>query len=299
MFRVSQTRPMYKFRTSNTFSHHWKFRMYWAKNSASLVQESVESVFRVVEDLKSCRVPPADICLPRGGAAATFWRNAIAPQYVHSPVQWLQFGCAIYAWDAYLTALFSSTQYYIQNRRCHNEAGAGKPTFVDGYEEGNSKVASKQCKFFLASGATTQDAANGRYCGDVTTTGQSFFRGGVSFILPRNSNLTLSFSEETMDLRIEDALDTLPIFFAKRGMCSKQSHISLTARRLRIFFFMAYGAVLVMFLLMVGDPNVTRREHNSRPEDSNIEKKAEEDEMSTSEESTDCYVSVKDDFHGV
>jgi len=119
------------------------------------------------------------------------------------------------------------------------------------------------------------------------TTGEPFFTGGMSYILPLNSNMTSSFSEATLDLRSEDALYTLRQFYSKRGLCSVPSDISLTVRRLRVFFLMAFGAILVIFLLMVGDPHGIKREVNLEIEEDSTEQKLEEDEMSSTQESMD------------
>lgn len=50
--------------------------------SASLVQESIESEFRTIEDFRSCRIPAKDVCIPGGGAVENFWKDAVASRFV-------------------------------------------------------------------------------------------------------------------------------------------------------------------------------------------------------------------------
>lgn len=45
---------------------------------ATLVQETVVSDYQSVEDLKTCRIKPEDVCVPGGSAVLTFWNDAIA-----------------------------------------------------------------------------------------------------------------------------------------------------------------------------------------------------------------------------
>lgn len=40
------------------------------------------SDFRHIDDFKTCRIPPQDVCIPGGGAIESYWKNSIATRCV-------------------------------------------------------------------------------------------------------------------------------------------------------------------------------------------------------------------------
>ena len=66
-------------------SHGKKLTPSHAFNSAVLVQDTLVSDYRNIDDLKKCHIPPHEVCVPKGGAIEMFWDHAIATEYVTPP----------------------------------------------------------------------------------------------------------------------------------------------------------------------------------------------------------------------
>lgn len=56
--------------------------VYEATMTASLVQEDYTADFTSIVDIKTCRILPEDICLPKGDAIINYWNAAVAAKYV-------------------------------------------------------------------------------------------------------------------------------------------------------------------------------------------------------------------------
>lgn len=125
---------------------------------------------------------------------------------------------------------------------------------------GVAMVVNKTCKFLMCSGATLEEAANRQFCGTVRTTGESFFAGDLSFLLPYGSNMTSLFTRATLQLRAEGELVSLEKYFqVHTHPCSFHKSISLSVGRLKIFFLMAFGACGVLLAIMVCDRHGIRK----------------------------------------
>lgn len=140
---------------------------------------------------------------------------------------------------------------------CHKGA---EPTILGSYDDLVEMTVNKSCKYSIAFGSTVLDAVVGRHCGKLLQTGQPFFEGSVSFVLPRGSPWTDKLSNATLQLKVEGALPSLQEYFENKDKCTLQNDPTLTFQKLRIFFFVSYAVCFLIFLEMVIDPQSVRKE---------------------------------------
>lgn len=77
-------------------------------------------------------------------------------------------------------------------------------------------------------------------------------RTGLSFVLPRGSNITEDLSEKTVFLTDAGVLRTPEKYLRAAGKCPEQN-LTLTVEKLRFFFYMAFSACLFLFLETIFD----------------------------------------------
>lgn len=106
----------------------------------------------------------------------------------------------------------------------------------------------------MATGSNLQNAVINRHCGTLVTTGLPFNTIGMSFVLPRNSILTGPMDVATLQLRSEDAIPSIEQYVQGKVSCPLGTSSTLTFDRLSVFFYVAYGACILVFLEMVLDP---------------------------------------------
>lgn len=234
-----------------------------SSHRASLVQESITSDFRSIQDIKLCRIPPKDVCMPDGDAVRTYWNIAVMPKYVMHSAHTLK--DAIFS--SHFSNIFILYIFLIACSECHSEEGQEGPTYVDTFQNLFTKATEKECKFVLAAGGTLQYAASTRYCGTLWTPGRPFYANGVSCVLPRNSSLTAAFDNATMQLRTEDVIPTMDSIANEGGNCESKFSTSLNFKRLQVFFYMAFGASFLIFLEMILDPQAPLKEGPSGTKD--------------------------------
>ena len=86
------------------------------------------------------------------------------------------------------------------------------------FDECYERVVNGSSDFFYLLTSTALVAANQRYCGKLTVVGESFFDTSLSFLLPKGSNLTETFSVETLNLQNEGKLQSA-FSYATRNKC--------------------------------------------------------------------------------
>ena len=153
------------------------------------------------------------------------------------------------------------------HRNCQQQEKNNDAILVEEAREGIEKLISGTCNFFLLSGGTAEDFANGPFCGDIQTTGKPFFTSGGSFLLPKGSPLSLEFGNATLALKKRGALRTLEQYFEDRGLCSVDDPIVITFSRLRLFFILAYSAGFFMFLVIIFDRRPPKKTENKSTDD--------------------------------
>lgn len=143
----------------------------------------------------------------------------------------------------------------------------GQPQAISSFEAGFQAVLEGSCDYFYTLEGQVLSQSRGRYCGKLTAVGRKFFETSVSFILPRNSNLTLPISLTTLRMREEDKLVSASTF-AEREWCPDITDATLDWDKMKVFFYVAYSGLGVMLALMAADwngvtPNVNAE--NLRP----------------------------------
>ncbi|CDF33667.1 unnamed protein product [Chondrus crispus] len=180
--------------------------------SAALVQDTLSSRYRGLQDLKTCNVRPSDVCVPKGGAIDLFWINTIG------------------------------------KNACHKE----KPVYFSRYKDGIDNLLTKKCLYMLTLSSSGNELTQREYCGRLLVTGEPALRTGLSFVLPRGSNMTSHLSEKTVFLTDAGVLPTPERYLRATGKCPEQN-LTLNVEKLRFFFYMAFSACLFIFLEMILD----------------------------------------------
>lgn len=126
-----------------------------------------------------------------------------------------------------------------------------------GYEALAAKTEARECHYMACLRSVVAEEVNGRRCGKIVITGEPVFEKGLSFVLPKGSNLTDQLSVATETILLKHSIPNLREYNSRRGDCSLHDSTSLSFRRLYIFFIMAYGACLLIFAEMILDPQTT------------------------------------------
>jgi hypothetical protein len=191
-----------------------------------LFLDQPSSQFRSIEDVKNCHIGANQICMARGEATEAFWRAAVEPARATCRV---------------------------------GELANDQPVLVGGddpFRSGLEKAASGgSCEFFMAATSTVTVAAETVYCGKLRVVGQPFYRISTGFTLPKGSNLTEALSKETLKLLQQDKLPSAVAYGTANIKCPHGSDTQLTWARLKVFFYVVYPTLGIMFLIMLLDPN--------------------------------------------
>lgn len=153
------------------------------------------------------------------------------------------------------TFIVTDVEMHCMDSECHRAEGWIMPrvfpseNFIDAMEATKNQT----CKYLIGLGSSLRYVIERLYCGKVVLTGEPFFAEGVSFVVPSKSNLTIGLSKATLDLKNEDAVKTILDLFDNSNNCIPSRPRSLTFRKLQWFFFLAFGASVLLFLEMVFD----------------------------------------------
>ena len=140
---------------------------------------------------------------------------------------------------------------------CHSKASSG-PKRYDSYDEGVEWVANNQCKYVLALRTISAYATTGKYCNELVQVGEAAFIGGLSFVLPYGSNLTLPMSRATLELIESRKMPTTEKYLRTFGECNFYSTISLSFTKFKVFFMLAFSVCFLLFIEMIFDPQTPR-----------------------------------------
>lgn len=138
---------------------------------------------------------------------------------------------------------------------------------MSSYDELVERTVNKSCKFSSALGSTLLHAVVGRYCGKLIQTGEPFFEGGISYVMPKGSPLTPMLSNATLKLKVEGALPSVLEYLGRNDKCILRNDPTLSFSRLRIFFFVAFGVCFLVFLEMVIDPQTVHKDTDTSKAD--------------------------------
>eukprot|EP00178_Gracilaria_changii_P022955 TRINITY_DN686_c0_g1_i7.p1 TRINITY_DN686_c0_g1~~TRINITY_DN686_c0_g1_i7.p1 ORF type:complete len:435 (+),score=41.75 TRINITY_DN686_c0_g1_i7:356-1660(+) len=185
---------------------------YEASMTASLVQESIQSQFQSAEDLQHCRIDPSEVCILRGGALETYWKNSIAIG------------------------------------DCHVQRA---PQYFNSYDSLFKAVDEGQCNYAIVIESAVTAAIRERFCGRFVIVGEPIFTGGLSMLLPLGSNLTEPMSLATLSLQANQTVPSLSRFFRALPRCNAEVNTTLNFEKLRNFFFITFSFVGFIFLTML------------------------------------------------
>ncbi|CAN8072622.1 unnamed protein product [Agarophyton chilense] len=188
---------------------------YEASMTASLLQESFSSQYQSVSDIHSCRVKPSDICIIKGGAMETYWNDSLATD------------------------------------PCHEN---DKPKFMNSHSEMFQAVQSSRCLYGIAMETVLNNANRETYCNSFVSLGEPFQTGGLSMLLPKNSNLTQPMSLGVLALLRNQTKSYLNKYLNTLPNCRADVNTNLSFTKLRLFFFLAFGFGVVIFLEMLFVP---------------------------------------------
>ncbi|PXF43253.1 Glutamate receptor 1 [Gracilariopsis chorda] len=224
---------------------------YEASMTASLVQETVSAGFQSIQDFQTCRISPAEVCLPGGGALEMFWNTSIAIEVCHKQRQ---------------------------------------PFFASSYDELFHAVDNRTCKYGLLLESTANAAINSKYCGKLLAAEKPIYSGGLAMVLPKNSNLTDVMSYATLKITNEVATPGIEQYFASIPKCSINPETTLNFRKLRLFFGIALCTGAFLLLLRIIN-NVWNQAIERRVEDKEQSKLRDIKTMSSSNCSIDISMS--------
>lgn len=155
----------------------------------------------------------------------------------------------------------------VTSRNCRqgkNRTAKLQPRIFNTYMEAGEAVArghsssqdENNCRYLVVNGAMASRTVNTFHCKRLVITGRSFFINQVSFVFPLNSPHVEKFSAATLYLSEEGTLPSIEEYFNKQSSasCGASTQPSLSFRRLRLFFIMAFAAVFFIFVEMIVDP---------------------------------------------
>lgn len=148
------------------------------------------------------------------------------------------------------------------------------PQLVESYDATIELTATKSCKYALIDGATARDAISGKYCRRLVETGDPTNPGGGAFILPYDSKFTKELTNATLELQENGSLESLDDFFERWGTCPIQKTTTLSMGKLRYFFAAAYGSSVLVFIIMILDPQAPLKKDGDQRAQSDCSEKS-------------------------
>lgn len=180
---------------------------------------------------------------------------------------------------------------------CHQADNQAQVTIVDSYDQLINKTVQRECKYSLALGSTLLVAVIGKHCGTLVQTGEPFFEDAVSFVLPKGSPYTLEMSNATLQLKAEGELKSFLEYLRTQEKCPLKSSPTLTFRKLRIFFFVAFAVCFVVFVEMVVDPQKVDSGSAERNAESDAEGKGDGDQSEAGSSTHELTSTPSNSFH--
>ncbi|PXF43246.1 hypothetical protein BWQ96_07019 [Gracilariopsis chorda] len=218
-----------------------------ASMTASLVQEKITSTYESPEDFRSCKIPPSDVCALRGGALEMFWNTNIATS------------------------------------NCHN----GNPIqYLSTYEEIYDGLASGKCKFSICLESVITTQIRTQSCGQLVLLEEPLYTSGLSMVVPKGSNLTEAMSKATMTLLLSQPSSFLESFLRKWPKCTKKVASTLTFRKLKLFFILAFSVcAAILFVMLLGSLYPVKKSANKRAIGRSVDSKSSKTDSGSASES--------------
>jgi hypothetical protein len=200
--------------------------VFQASLTAALSATDVESEFRSIENVKSCKIAADRICLVDGTAAATFWEESIVP------------------------SLKAAACEAIVSKRLQSTTGGFKA--VD---------SSSGCEFFLAASAEALWYVTGEYCNKLSLVGAPFYSIERSFVLPKGSPLTSSMTRETLRLRETGQIQSGSDYTKShlQECPAGAPNVKMTWEKLAWFFVLTWMVLLLLLALRMASCTSRKR----------------------------------------
>lgn len=106
------------------------------------------------------------------------------------------------------------------------------------------------CAYGIVLKSTANMAINSKYCGTLLAAEQTLYSGGLTMVLPKNSNHTNVMSYATLKITNEVPTSGMEQYFASVPRCSIKNGTTLSFRKLRLFFSIAFCTAAFLLLLI-------------------------------------------------
>lgn len=190
----------------------------------NLFSTEQDADFNTVDDFFDCSFDPSILAVPESGNTQdTFWDQVVTQKRREN-------GCGSSGYQAI--------------------SGAGEGINGDKVLLGLEKLEKGVVDFFLGPRNSAVVFAQGRFCGTLTQVGEEFFNNTLSFVLPKNSNMTRQLSYVTLELGRQNKIPGVIAYGSPRP-CQSKKERKLTWAQMKEFFFVAWGALAAFALLLL------------------------------------------------
>lgn len=152
----------------------------------------------------------------------------------------------------YPPAFSLTTKPYIRCSECRRSMTAQPQYFTD-FDTMKTSALSGQCRFMLVSGPQRRLALNG-HCGVLVDTGEPVTARSIGFVVPARLEHEPELKKSVLEIQERNELPSLQEFLDAASTCDREAFPTLSFRRLRMFFFLAFSACSVMCFVMLLDP---------------------------------------------
>jgi hypothetical protein len=203
--------------------------VYESALTVSLFDSKRISDFDSIDDVLSCKINTKRVCFQDGGAGMTFWEQAVK------------------------SALDSSNCERPGKSISDNEdRGVFGPT-TESFSILESRAG---CDMYFANGGFTEWAVSGEFCRRLEQVGEPFYPMELSYVVPKGSPFLRLLNRETLYLRERGLLLAQTEYTKTQHSTCEPAPLdkSLSWEKLSVFFFVAYGILFIVFLLMIAYP---------------------------------------------
>jgi hypothetical protein len=197
--------------------------------TVSLFDSKRISDFESIDDVLTCKINAKRVCFQDGGAGTTFWEQAI------------------------------NSSLHANNCELPGESVSDSEDLgVFGPTTGSFSILESRagCDMYFAIGGFTGWAVSGEFCRRLEQVGEPFYPVELSYVVPKESSFLRLLNRETLYLREHGLMLALMEYTKTQHSTCEPAPLdkSLTWRKLKFFFFVAYVILFVVFLLMIAYP---------------------------------------------
>lgn len=130
-----------------------------------------------------------------------------------------------------------------------------EPFWTNSYNDSINSLLKYDCDYIFSDEMTARAATSRKYCNKLVIVGEPAIQNGMSFVLPHSAPSVLmnELNRATYQLRDEGKLLSAEGYLRnEEGTCNfDYTSSSLNFEKMISFFISAYGACVVVFLLMI------------------------------------------------